>query len=296
MSRNTSKAGKGGPPKTPKDNLSGSGAGSTIKQYLAKGASPGSAHQETQITTMTDKKKKGSNGRGDQTPEQSRDDLSTENTLELSRIDEHRQEPQPPSKNEIAEMFKALETSNKMEIGLLRTDLGNLLTRVEEAEDKMDKQEREILELKEQIKITQQNQIKICYRIEYQENGDCRQNLSIWGVPEKRGEDLRGTVAEIFSPLLDLGGGDFPKIERVHRVGRFETRQSERSRDIIVRVRFYEDKEKIWVKLRGRIPLQFEEARIQVYADLAKDTLAREEGGPPQPLYQESVKSRQGLR
>lgn len=275
MSRNTTKAGKGGPPKTPKDNLTGSSTGSSIKQYLARGGSPGSIHQEAQTSTMVDKRKKGQNGKGDQTPDQSRESSLIESAPEISRTVEHRQDLELPLKNEIAEMFKALETSIKSEISMLRTDLGNLLARVERAEDIMEQQEREISDLKEQVKITQQNQIKICYRIEDQENRSRRQNLRIHGVPEKRGEDLRKTVADIFSPLLELGVEDFPKIERVHRIGRLDTSRTERSCDIIMRFRFYADKENIWVKLRGNTPLQFEEARIQLFADLAKDTLAR---------------------
>lgn len=279
MSRNASKTGKGGLPKTPKDNQAGNATGSSIRQYLAKGGSPGGAHQEIQKSSMADKKKKGSNAREEQTPDHSREDLLVDNTLEASRLDEQRQDPHLPSKNEMAEMLKTLETSIKAEIkaeiNRLRTDLGHLLTRVEGVEDKLDKQEREIFELKEQLKTSQQNQIKICYRMEDQENRDRRQNLRLRGIPENRGEDLRKVVAAIFNPLLELEGEAFPKIERVHRVGRLDTRRTEKSRDIIVRFRFYEDKENIWIKLKGHTPLLYEEARIQVFADPANTTLAR---------------------
>lgn len=189
MSRSSAKAGKGGLLKTPKENTAGNTSASTIKQYMVKGGSPGSSQQETQKLNITDKKK-GRNEREDMTPDYSREELLAENTMEASRIDEHRQDPQLPSKGELAEMLKALEMSIKAEFTLLRSDLGNLLVRVEEAEDKLDKQRREISGLNEQLKTTQQNQIKVCYRLEDQENRDRRQNLRL------RGEGGRGSRNE----------------------------------------------------------------------------------------------------
>lgn len=275
MSRNTTKTGRGGVPKTPKDNTTGSSTtGSSIKQYMTRGGSPGKTHLEPQ-TLNTAEGKTGENNRRAQTPDHSREELLAENTLETTRLEELRLDTQYPSKNEISEMFKSLEASIKQEIQALRTDLGNILARVEQTEDTIDKHERDLLDLKNQLKTIQQNQIKISYRLEDQENRNRRQNLRIRGVPEKRGEELRKIIVAIFTPILELDGRDFPKIERVHRVGRFDAKRTERSRDIIVRFSFYEDKENLWIKLRGKTPLKYEEARVLVFADLAKDTLAR---------------------
>lgn len=58
------------------------------------------------------------------------------------------------------EMFLRLENSIKSDINMLRVDLGNLLERVEMTEKRTDKQIQELRHLKEQIKITQQNQKK----------------------------------------------------------------------------------------------------------------------------------------
>lgn len=79
-----------------------------------------------------------------------------------------------------------LENSIKSEISLLRGDLGNLLERVEITEKKTDEQAQELCNLKEQTKIILQNQKKILYRIEDQENRDRRQNIRIRSVPEKK--------------------------------------------------------------------------------------------------------------
>lgn len=150
-------------------------------------------------------KKKGTGGKKDETPDQSRDDLTTESDLDITRSEDPRTEAQLPTKNEIREMLKSLENSAKTEINMLRTDLGNLLVRVETSEDKIDKQAQELCELKEQIKITQQNQIKILYRLEDHTNRNRRQNLRIRAVPETRGEDLRKVITAIFCPLLEVG-------------------------------------------------------------------------------------------
>lgn len=98
---------------------------------------------------------------------------------------------QIPTKGEMLEMFLRLENSIKADINTLRVDLGNLLARVELSEDKIDKQAQELCDLKEQVKITHQNQMKLLYRLEDQENRNRRQNLRIRLVPEKKGEDLR---------------------------------------------------------------------------------------------------------
>lgn len=82
-------------------------------------------------------------------------------------------------------------------------------------------------------------------------------------------------MCAIFCPLFDIGVEEFPNIEKVHWVGKSDITKADRSRDIIVRFRFYEDKAKIWVKLRGKAPLQHEGSEIQVFADLAPETLAR---------------------
>lgn len=97
--------------------------------------------------------------------------------------------------------------------------------------------------------------------------------MRIRSVPERRGEDLRKVIGEFFSPILGIVAEDFPNIERVHQVGRSEANRPNRTRDIIARFRFFEDKAKIWVNIRGKTPLQFYE--IQVFADLAPETLAR---------------------
>lgn len=60
---------------------------------------------------------------------------------------------QIPRKMEMTEMFSRLKNAIKVEIYTLRADLGQLLTRVEETEERSDKQAQELRKLKEHVKI-----------------------------------------------------------------------------------------------------------------------------------------------
>lgn len=108
-------------------------------------------------------------------------------------------------------MFKRLENSIKTEINTLRTDLGSLLVRIETAEKTMDKQALEICALKEQVKSVQQNQIKLLYRLEDQENRNRRQNLRIRSVPERRGGRSEESHTGNFLPNTRCGRRRFSK-------------------------------------------------------------------------------------
>lgn len=74
-----------------------------------------------------------------------------------SGIGEQNIQDQMPAKLEIVEMFEGLErrleNSFKMEIATMQADLGHLFKRVEDTEDKNDKQVFEIQELKHKSKI-----------------------------------------------------------------------------------------------------------------------------------------------
>lgn len=57
-----------------------------------------------------------------------------------------------PTKIELLEMFTKLETLIKTEILNVRTDMGHLLKRVEIVEEVSEKQNREIVDLKQQVR------------------------------------------------------------------------------------------------------------------------------------------------
>ena len=86
----------------------------------------------------------------------------------------------------MAEMLLRLENVIKSEIQNLRTDFGHMLSRIESAEEPIEKQEQESNSLKIQIDQIQLQQRHILYKLEDQENRNRRQNLRIKSIPEKR--------------------------------------------------------------------------------------------------------------
>lgn len=243
---------KGSDPKTPKEKANTS----LIKRYLTKETSPKSPGLGKQQQVKQDKKKDPTKKKGENS-DHSGEDISTESELEISKMDEQSAGAQIPTKLEMSEMLLRLENAIKVEITTLLADLGQLLTRVEETEDRTDKQAQELSKLKEQVRTTQINQRKILYKLEHQENQNRRQNLRICALPEERGEDLRKIMNTIFSPLLlDKGVEKCLKIERIHRVRKPKNIAADRPRDIIVRFQTYEEKAEIWGKMRGRPPIK----------------------------------------
>ena len=82
-------------------------------------------------------------------------------------------------------------------------------------------------------------------------------------------------MRKIFNPLLEKPIEDPIRIERVHRVGNPQRASSERTRDVIIRFRLYEDKEIVWKKLRGQPPIVLDGMELQIFSDLSAETLAR---------------------
>ena len=86
---------------------------------------------------------------------------------------------------------------------------------------------------------------------------------------------MRKILNDLFLPLLDNGMEGPLKIERVHRVGKMREGGGKWPRDVIVRFRYFEDKDEIWSKLRRKPPLCYDGTDIQIFTDLAWETLAR---------------------
>lgn len=91
---------------------------------------------------------------------------------------------QLPTKTDVERKFAALENSLKTEMAVIHKDMGHMLTRVEEVENKTDLHAKMIEELKGEIKTLKLEHKEQAYRAEDQENRDRRKNLRIRGIPE----------------------------------------------------------------------------------------------------------------
>lgn len=194
MSKSTNKTTRGGAPKSPKDKP----GVSTLKHYMTQGASPRNMEAEKQGKAKVENKK-GTDKKAGETPEHSREDFISEGESESSRIEGRPSESLPPTKGEMNEMLLRLEKSIKADINMMRGDLGSLLDRVEETEKIVENQKKELETLKQQMKIAQQTQKEILYKLEDQENRNRRQNIRLRSVPERgrRSEENVHNIARL---------------------------------------------------------------------------------------------------
>lgn len=147
----------------------------------------------------------------------------------------------------MADMFAKLEHSLKTDMATLYGDLGQILTREEDTERRLDTHIQVINKLKEEILQTEQRNVP--YKIKVQENRNRRKNLRIRGLPEaSQEEDLIDIMNKIFNPLLGRAVSESLKTERVQRIRRPQSVMKETQRDIIVRFHSYEEKAQIWGK------------------------------------------------
>lgn len=253
---------RGAEGKQPRESLNTS----SIQKYLKEtnqGSPKNPAHDNNQQSGKEKKKEKaksqGANGGS------IRGESGTPNMMEDPSMES------PLTKIELLEMFAKLEVVIKTEIHNVRTDMGHLLKRVESAEEASDKQSREIIILKQQVKDLQLAQRD---KLEAQENQNRRQNLRLRALPEQRDEDLHAKMKAIFNPILGRNPDDELKIDRVHRLRKPPNVSEDKPRDIIIRFHHYEDKAKVWSNLRKAQPVKFEGVEIQCFADISAETLA----------------------
>ncbi|CAI9537672.1 unnamed protein product [Staurois parvus] len=206
---------------------------------------------------------------------------------------------QIPNKKEMAEMFKELEKTIKQEMVNIRNDLGHLLVRVEETEEKVKNQTQAISELEKEIINIGKVQEKLLYKAEIQENRDRRRNIRIRGVPENpKGEILQEVVCKILNSIMDGTDMERTKIEGIFRKGKLQGNLGkERPRDILVNFYELQDKEKIWRKIKGKSVIKYEGKDIQIYADLSPETLWRRRTLRPllERLKEQNVQYRWGI-
>lgn len=201
---------------------------SSIQKYL-KEANLKSPGMEAKQTGAKDKKKdqqKQKGGQGDR----AREEQELDGASVCASVEEQRIMALVPSKSEMIDMFAKLENVIKAEIVNVRTDMGHLLRRVEEAEEASGNFAKEICELKEQVKKMQIENRMLAFRLEEQENQSRRQNLRIRSIPEQHNEDLWEKMRKIFNPILGRHEEEALRIDRVHRVRKppkYKTRDSQ---------------------------------------------------------------------
>lgn len=222
--------------KQPRESLNSS----SIQKYL-KGpnlGSPKNPAQESKQQSGKDKKKETGKNQG------AHGETSVEERKDTCPAEDITMEPLS-TKTEFLEMFAKLENVIKTEILNVRSHLGHLLKRVEIVEEASESQNREIVELKLQVRNLQLAQRDILYKTEEHENQCRRQNLRLRALPEQHGEDLSSKMKTIFNPILDRGLNEELKIDRVHRLRKPPSVSDDIPRDVIIRFHHFEEKARI---------------------------------------------------
>lgn len=189
-----------------------------------------------------------------------------------------KQKKQLPTKSKMAEMFARLETFIKGEIATLHEDMHHIIKRVEDTEGRLDTQGEEIKNLKAQVNRIQLDQRHILYKIEDHENRNRRKNLRIRGLPEIQGEkeDLQEKMEGIFGHMVRRGSKTSKiKYERIHRIRKPPEIAGDVPRDVIARFHNFQDKEQIRACLKNNQSAKYGETTLQIFPDLAAETLAR---------------------
>lgn len=169
-------------------------------------------------------------------------------------------------------MFLGLECSIKKERSTVRWDLSQVLERMEEMEQSLDRHAAAIRSLQTTTpNLTIAHRMAL-YKIEDQENRKRRNNIRIRGLPEATGDDdLLPSLRGIFNVLLGRTADHPLKIDRAHRDLRPRNLSSETLRDIICRVHYYEEKELIMRKAREKAPMDFDGETLLFFPDPARE-------------------------
>lgn len=149
---------------------------------------------------------------------------------------------------------------------------------MEEAETRLDQHGEELEGFKKQIEEVIKEQRNILYKLEDQENRSRRRNLRIRGLPETQGEkeDLLGKMDAIFGGMITSPNiSDKIKFDRVHRIRKPAEIKGDVPRDVIARFHNYQDKELVKTCMKKNQPVRYGETNLQIFADLAAETLAR---------------------
>lgn len=190
-----------------------------------------------------------------------------------------------PTKNDIKEMLAQWTGEWKAELIELRSNAQAVNVRVTSLEDtrglemaRADRMEAQLNSYDRQLNAMQ-------LQMEEYEDRSRRNNVRIKGVPESiGGEVLRTTIVAILNQILGKPPTDHIELDRVHRVPAVSDPLSDRIRDVLCRVHFFTIKDEIVRAAWRQGAIDYEGAKIIIFPDLCRSTLARR--GQLKPLLE----------
>ncbi|XP_018409373.1 PREDICTED: dynein heavy chain 3, axonemal-like [Nanorana parkeri] len=191
-----------------------------------------------------------------------------------------------------------MEASIKADLTTIRTEMSQVLKRVEDTEERLDVHTKAIQELQDQCRYMEKGMRIIAYKAEDQENRNRRNNLRLRGIPETVGDrELADKIRETFNDMLKRPRTTEIIFDRVHRMRRPIASGGENPRDVIVRFHYYADKAQITESMKNASEMVMDGVNIQAYVDLALETLARRRALKPltQALISRQITYRWGF-
>lgn len=82
-------------------------------------------------------------------------------------------------------------------------------------------------------------------------------------------------MQDLFNPMLGREAAEILKLDRVHKIIRYQSQADDRPRDVIVRFHFFEEKSKIIENIQKTAGISNEGTELQVFSDLSAETMAR---------------------
>lgn len=181
------------------------------------------------------------------------------------------------------------DTTITLKLEAFRISMDFIASSLDELKKELKSTKQEIKDLKhvkEEVSgLRNQNKI-LTDRIISLEDYSRRDNIIITGIRENRGEDCRVICADLFKEAFGMSS---VSVVRAHRVGP----QTMKNRKIIVRFKFFTDKETV---MRNRRVLKDKRPGIYIDDDFAQETLRRRQSLRPIVNLLKSIDERTHLR
>uniref|UniRef100_A0A8C5WIJ7 Uncharacterized protein n=1 Tax=Leptobrachium leishanense TaxID=445787 RepID=A0A8C5WIJ7_9ANUR len=171
--------------------------------------------------------------------------------------------------------MQRMETAWESRWEHMSQDVLHLGSRVQGLEDSKDQTENRVLALELQVSAHSKYFTLLRRDLDDVDNRGRRNNLRIRGLPEPQGplEDIPTLLSSLFNPLLQRPLDAPLLFDRAHRALRAKGALSSAPRDIICRLHYYVDKERILMASRkSNLQDRFGNP-LQVFPDLSWSTL-----------------------
>lgn len=179
-----------------------------------------------------------------------------------------------PTAENIKGMFRDLTDTLKSELMEIRSDIRQILSRINSVEETTEKIIAHSSALENKVLAQQRELQDLRLHIDDLENRSRRNNLRIKGMPESvEDKDIHTALNSIFSELIGKEDSQNLGIERAHRVYRPKGNTSDMPRDILCYLLSFSLKEEILKKARLAKSINYDGGDITIYQDISKFTL-----------------------